>query len=152
MPTGRASDLGVSAVSIAARLAGAGEAIAPESRASGRRPQDLERAGQDPRLEPARRLVVAVDLDRLGGLRLHADLTDRAADDPAVQLVLAEQQRRRPTQAVDRVLRPEDHELQAAVGRVDGASRADLSGHDVTGVGDQDEVAADLELLPIGRD
>ena len=55
-------------------------------------------------------------------------------------------------QPVERVLRAEDDQLEAAVRGIERPPRTDPPGDDVAGVRDEDEVAADLELLTVGDD
>ena len=76
----------------------------------------------DARREPARRVRVAIGLDRLGGHRLDADLADGPADGRARRAARPHAAARR--RCGGRLTRPaaaDDQQVEASVGRVDAA-------------------------------
>ena len=57
-----------------------------------------------------------------------------------------------PRRAVEGIAAADDDQLEAAAGRVDRLARTDPARDELPGIGDQDEVALDLDQVAVGHD
>src|SRR6187401_722705 len=116
------------------------------------RNQDRDCTRDDAHFEVGRRMVVTVDLDRLERFGFDRHLADGAADHTAAEFAGPQHQGSGTLERLERAGPAEDDQLEPAIGRIDRLARADPTGHQLSGVRHEHEVADDLDRLAVSDD